>query len=227
MKAKIYNQKGKEAGTVELPESIFNVQFNADMVHEVLTSMRSNARPHVAHVKDRSEVRGGGKKPWRQKGTGRARHGSIRSPLWRGGGVTFGPTNKRNFARKINKKIKTKALYMLLSAKLRDKEILFLDHIGIEGARTKNAKEILKNISTVSGFEGLETKKRNAAVFYTSEKNPDLERSFNNFGNISTNPVSSINPVDLVTYKYIVITDPEKSIASLENKTKNKIISKF
>src|SRR3989338_4393818 len=127
MEAKVYTQDGKESGKVKLPEDVFNLPWNSDLVHQVVVSMESNARVTVAHTKDRSEVSGGGKKPWKQKGTGRARHGSIRSPLWIGGGVTHGPRNEKNFKKKINKKMKIKALYVVLSEKLRNNEILFLN----------------------------------------------------------------------------------------------------
>ncbi len=226
MKAKIYNQKGKETGIAELPESVFNVPFNSDTVHEVVVSMNSNARVTIAHTKNRGDVRGGGKKPWQQKGLGRARHGSRRSPIWKGGGVTFGPLKDKNFSRKINKKVKVKALYMLLSQKLKDNQILFLDNVEIKSAKAKDAKVMLKNISTISGFKELETKRRNAAFIYISEKNLNTQRSFNNFGNISVAPVTNMSPIDLVTYKYIIIADPAKAVTFLESKLKNKIISK-
>ena len=147
MEIATYNQQGKETGTIELPESIFGLKWNADLVNQVVNAQRSNQRQTVAHSKGRSEVRGGGKKPWRQKGTGRARHGSIRSPIWKGGGVTHGPTKERNFYKKVNKKMSKKALFVALSAKARDNEIMALDEIKLKEPKTKLAYEITKNIS--------------------------------------------------------------------------------
>src|SRR3989338_499645 len=102
MEAKVYNMQGKEAGKIELPENIFGLKWNADLIHQVITSMQSNARAGTAHTKGRGEVRGGGRKPWRQKGTGRARHGSRRSPIWKGGGVAHGPSKEKKYSQKIN-----------------------------------------------------------------------------------------------------------------------------
>src|SRR5579863_7804375 len=109
--ANVFTMKGGKAGTVALPAELFGAKWNADLVHQVVTGMQANARPTVAHTKFRGEVSGGGKKPWKQKGTGRARHGSTRSPIWVGGGVAHGPRNEKSYDQKINKKMKAKALY--------------------------------------------------------------------------------------------------------------------
>ncbi|MCX6741436.1 MAG: 50S ribosomal protein L4, partial [Candidatus Parcubacteria bacterium] len=106
----LYNQQGKEIDKLELPVEIFGLKINTDLISQALTTQLASSRQSIAHSKDRSEVRGGGKKPWRQKGTGRSRHGSNRSPIWTGGGVTFGPRSEKNFSKKINKKMKRQAL---------------------------------------------------------------------------------------------------------------------
>src|SRR3989344_4067362 len=126
MKVDLYNQNGEVAGSVNLPKEIFEVKFNADLVHQIAVSQMANKRQVSAHTKIRSEVRGGGKKPWRQKGTGRARHGSIRSPLWRGGGITFGPRNDKVYEKDIPKKMRRKALLMALSQKAKNSQLVVL-----------------------------------------------------------------------------------------------------
>jgi len=143
MKVSVYDQQGKEIGTTLLPKEIFDVKLNPDLVHQVATSQMANRRQVIAHTKDRGEVRGGGKKPWRQKGTGRARHGSIRSPLWKGGGVTFGPTKERNFKKIIPKKMKRKALFMVLSAKAKENLLIILDTLKLPLPKTKVISQIL------------------------------------------------------------------------------------
>lgn len=222
MESTVYNQSGKKVGTIALPESVFNVPLNKNVVHDVIVSMQGNARKPVAHSKDRSVVRGGGRKPWKQKGTGRARHGSRRSPLWRGGGVTFGPTNEKNFIRKINKKVRAKVLYMLLTQKLKSNELLFLDRLDVLDAKTRNAKAMFATMSSIPGFDTMNTKKRNSAFIYTTAKDSNVERGFNNFGNVGVAPLTAMNPLDITKYKYVVITDPEKSIAFLAGKMNSK-----
>src|SRR3989338_9137514 len=115
MEATIYSSTCKKAGSLKLPENIFGVAWNDSLMHQVVTSMQDNARTNVAHTKGRGDVRGGGKKPWQQKGTGRARHGSIRSPIWKGGGVAHGPRNTKVFARSIPKNMRNRALAIALS----------------------------------------------------------------------------------------------------------------
>src|SRR3989338_9034179 len=124
MKIDVYNEKGEVTGSTILPKEIFQVPMNADLVHQVLISQTANKRQISAHTKNRAEVRGGGRKPWRQKGTGRARVGSIRSPLWRGGGITFGPRTEKVYARDIPKKMRRKALLMVLSEKAKNDLVL-------------------------------------------------------------------------------------------------------
>lgn len=218
LEAKIYNQTGAEAGSISLPESVFGLPWNADLVHQVVVSMMSNARTPVAHTKTRGEVRGGGKKPWKQKGTGRARHGSIRSPLWPGGGITHGPRNDKNFDRKINKKMKAKALYTILSRKLRDGEVLFVDSLSIDSAKTKDAKVILSKLGGIKGYEMLAKKRNNAAIIALDKKDVKVERGFNNFGSVEVNEVRNLNPVEVMNHKYLVISNPEASVRFIESK---------
>ena len=123
MNADVYNLKNEKVGTVELPESVFGVRWSPVLVKQVAEAQSANARDPWAHTKTRGEVRGGGRKPWRQKGTGRARHGSIRSPLWVGGGKAHGPRNERDYSQKVNKKMKRTALFSVLSRKAKDGEM--------------------------------------------------------------------------------------------------------
>src|SRR3990167_5936535 len=141
--ATIYNQKGEKSGTYLLPAEIFGLPWNADLVHQIMHSQQLNARANTAHTKDRGDVRGGGKKPWQQKGTGRARHGSRRSPIWKGGGVTHGPRSEKIYARAIPKKMRAKALFMALSKKMKDGEILFVDSFAFSAPKTADAKKAM------------------------------------------------------------------------------------
>ena len=144
MQVPLYNQNAEKVGQVDLPDQVFGLPMNADLLHQVVTSQSSNQRQNLAHAKGRSEVRGGGKKPWRQKGTGRARHGSTRSPIWKGGGVTHGPTKERDFTKKINKKMAKKALFVALSSKVRDGQIIVVDDIKIKNRKTKEIALLIK-----------------------------------------------------------------------------------
>ncbi len=218
MKTDIYNQSGKKTGEISLPESVFGLSWNNDLVHQVAVSMMSNQRTVVAHTKGRGDVSGGGIKPWRQKGTGRARHGSRRSPIWVGGGITFGPTNDRNFNKKINKKMRTKALFVVLSQKLRDGEILFVDNFDIKEPKTKDAKAIIASLSKVDSFANLLTKKKNTAFISVDEKNENLEKSFGNFSNMTVGEIRNLNILNLLNNKYLIVLNPEKAVEFLSAK---------
>lgn len=145
-KAIVYNQEGKKVGEVKLEPKIFEVSINPEVVQQAAVTQLANARKVLAHTKDRSEVRGGGAKPWRQKGTGRARHGSIRSPIWIGGGVTFGPRKERNFKKRMNKKAKRKALFMVLSDRAQEAKIIILDELKLPQIKTRALVEILNKL---------------------------------------------------------------------------------
>lgn len=218
MEATIYNQEGKTAGKYTIPAGVFDLPWNADLVHEVIRLMNSNSRAGTAHTKTRGEVRGGGKKPWKQKGTGRARHGSTRSPIWVGGGVAHGPRNDKNYERKINKKVKMKALLTILSKKFKDGEVLFVDEVKLSAPKTKDAKTILANLAKIKGFEKLSTKPKNAAIIALDTKKDAITKSFRNFGNVSVEEFRNINPVSVLSNTFLVISNPENSIESLTGK---------
>lgn len=184
---------------MDLPEGMFGVKWNPDLAHQVVTSLEATRRKPFAHAKDRSEVRGGGKKPWKQKGTGRARHGSSRSPIWVGGGATFGPNKERNFAKKVNKKMKRAALYSIISKKLKDGEIKIIDTLGVEKPKTKELASTIKNITK---REGKKTKPTTLLIVKEGEKNTILAGR-----NIVKNKViypSDINIIDSVSHEIIV-----------------------
>lgn len=217
MEAKVYNLVGKEISSVKLPESIFGLKWNESLIHQVAVSMMGNERTPVAHTKTRGEVSGTGKKPWRQKGTGRARHGSRRSPIWVGGGVAHGPRNERDYSRKINKKMKAKALFVALSKKFKDEEIIFVSDFDFRAPKTKEAKNTITALAKNKEFAGL-VKRKNAAFVSLPEKNVNVSKSFRNFGNLEVGLLKDLNVLDLFKYKYLVITDPEKSLEILKKK---------
>jgi len=226
LETKVYAKDGKETGTITLPEGVFGVAWNADLVHQVVVSMQGNARSGTAHTKDRSEVRGGGKKPWKQKGTGRARHGSSRSPIWSGGGVAHGPRTEKDYSRKINKNARAKALACVLSEKHRHGEILFVDTFGFTKPTAKNAKEILGALSRIDGKEKLGTKRVNAALILIPKRDEHTELSFRNFGNALVMQAKDVNPVELLTYKYVVVAKPEENVKELERRVATKTVRK-
>jgi large subunit ribosomal protein L4 len=221
MKTDIYNIQGKKAGTVELPESVFGVAWNDSLMHQVVTTMQANARTPVAHTKGRGEVRGGGKKPWQQKGTGRARHGSIRSPIWKGGGVTHGPRKEKVYARTLPKKMRAKALFMALSRKHKDGEVLFIDSFGLMAPKTAAAKKALVALSDVKGFGRLSSR-NNAALLTSPERSDAVAKSFRNIGSVSYEVVGNLNPVSVLKYKYLIIENPETALKIVEKRVPKK-----
>ena len=216
MEATIYSQKGESKGKLKLPESVFGVKWNADLVHQVVSVMQGNERQGSAHTKDRGEVRGGGKKPWQQKGTGRARHGSIRSPLWVGGGVTHGPRKEKNYKRDIPKSMKSKALAVVLSKKMKDGEVGFIDNLTFSAPKTKEALAVMKSLSSIAGFERTLLKKKNSLLIALPKRNAAVEKSFSNFGNVMVEETRNLNPMELLNYKHLFIVDPENSISVIE-----------
>lgn len=218
METTIYTKEGKANGKITLPEEVFGLKWNADLVHEVLMSLATAKRTPVAHTKDRGDVSGGGKKPWQQKGTGRARHGSSRSPIWVGGGVAHGPRKEKSFDRKINKKAKAKAIAIILSAKLKDGELIFVDSFGMNAPKTKDAVAFIQSFGKVAGLERIHTKKTNAAMIATSEKDRNVTKSFANIGKVLVSEIRNVNPTDLMKYKYLVIDNPEKSVAIIKER---------
>jgi large subunit ribosomal protein L4 len=222
MESPIYNTEGNQTGKVQLPEQVFGVPWNNDLVSQVVVAMQANMRTPVAHTKDRSEVRGGGRKPWRQKGTGRARHGSSRSPIWRGGGVTHGPRNEKDFSKKINKKMRTQALYSVLSQKLKDGEILFLESMLLGEPKSADAKAILTNLSGADGFSVLSTKRKNVAFIALSVNDVNVKKSFSNFGNVEVDEVRNLNVVDVLSKKFLIFVEPQVAVQSLLEKTEDK-----
>ncbi|MEK9153935.1 MAG: 50S ribosomal protein L4 [Patescibacteria group bacterium] len=223
METTIYNAQGKNIGSVALPESVFGVKWNNALMHQVVTAMQSNVRPRIAHTKTRGEVRGGGKKPWAQKGTGRARHGSIRSPIWRGGGVTHGPRSEKNYTRTIPKRMRAKALFMAISRKFKDGEIIFIDSFGITAPKTAIAKTSLNSLASIPGFEKLSSKKRNAALIAFSSDTGVTRKSFNNLGNVKTVDVRNLNPVSILGSTYLIIENPKEAVPIISKRVSSQI----
>lgn len=195
LKLSVYSLEGKETEKVELKDKSFTVEFNPVLVHQIMVSLQNNQRVYKAQAKTRGEVRGGGKKPWKQKGTGRARAGSTRSPLWVGGGVTFGPRNNRNYSTKVNKKVSKLALAMTFAKKSDEQEVKLVENWKIEKPKTKLLASILNKFG-VSG---------QSALLVTSEKNSDLKRAAKNIPNIKVKLASGLNMLDLLSHKTILI----------------------
>lgn len=218
MEAKIYNQKGEVAGTVKLPSRVFAAKWRADLVHQVVEGMRSNKRAGTADTKDRGEVRGGGKKPWKQKGTGRARHGSSRSPIWVGGGVTHGPLAEKNYKRKISKKMRAQALFSVLSKKLSDGEIIFIDSLVPKEIKTKTAEDTMKNLIKASGWKVLIKSVKPKVLLALIGRSEKTEKSFRNLSVLDVSFLKNLNPLDVLNHKYLIIENADESVKFLESR---------
>jgi large subunit ribosomal protein L4 len=221
MKAQVFKHDGGKASEITLSSNLFGQKWNADLIHEVVVVMEGNARAGTADTKDRGEVRGGGKKPWKQKGTGRARHGSRRSPIWTGGGIAHGPLSAKDYSRKLNKKVRAKALAVTLSKKYADGEVVFVEALSFSAPKAAEAKAIIKSLAEVSGEKSLVTKRKNTAVIVLPGRDEATEKSFRNFGNFEVVMAKDVNPVNLLTYKYVIVTDPKASLETLEKRVTN------
>lgn len=201
-KVDILNIKGENVGSLELNETLFNTEISEHTVYEVVKNQLANKRQGTQSAKTRSEVRGGGRKPFRQKGTGRARQGSIRAPHYTGGGVVFAP-KPRDYSYKVPKKLRRKALYSVLTSKVNDDELIVLEDLNLENAKTKEASQVLKAINA-----------GDKAYIVTAENDNEVYRSFRNIEGVDVSAASLINVYDLVKHNKLVIT--KDAVAKLE-----------
>lgn len=188
MKLAVYDKAMKQIGDVEVSDAIFGRAWNPDLIHQIVVAMAANRRQPLAHTKQRDEVSGGGKKPWRQKGTGRARHGSTRSPLWKGGGATFGPRNDRDYTQKINKKMVKAGVYVALSKKIADGEFKVIDTLAIKEPRTRELAWVPKG-----------------TLLIPAVGNKDIFRASANIQKVKALDPQSLNVEDLLRFKNILI----------------------
>ncbi len=202
MKTDVYNFKGEKIGEIELPEEIFNLKPNHALIHQVMRWQMLKSYFPYAHTKTRGEVRGGGRKPWPQKGTGRARHGSIRSPIWVGGGVTFGPRKEKKRQIKINKKMKRKAILMVLAEKLRQSLLKVIDKIDPQEFKTKEFDKFFSKF-----LEPRKTKKKKESALLVIEENkPEIFRSVRNLPYADVIEARNLNILALLNHKHLFLT---------------------
>lgn len=202
LKIKVYNQSVEAVKDLELTDKVFGVKANNELLHQAVIAQMANARQVLAHTKGRAEVSGGGKKPWKQKGTGRARAGSSRSPIWIGGGVTFGPTKDRNFKKKINQKMKQKALFMALSDKFSTNSLVIIDNLEFEEYKTKKFNTLLTSVEK----NVLNNERRNILIV-NEAKEEKAKNSCRNLEGVKVINIENINLVDLLNYKNLLLTE--------------------
>lgn len=196
MQLPVYNQQGQKVSALEVSDALFGVKPKMAVLHQTVVAKQANARVAIAHTKTRGEVRGGGKKPWKQKGTGRARHGSIRSPIWRGGGITFGPRSERNFSQKINKKVRSTALRMALSDKAASEHLVVVDTIAFAQTKTKDMAMMIKSLPL----------KRGRTMIALPKVQKDLNRVLRNIDRITPIWAGSLNAADILKHANLVTT---------------------
>ncbi len=215
VKIKVYNQEAEVVGEESLPAELFALPWNNDLIHQAVVTYLANQRQPIAHTKTRAEVRGGGRKPWRQKGTGRARAGSIRSPIWRGGGITFGPRSERNFKLKLNKKMKKKALYTALSDKVKQKQLAIVDALHFDQYKTKKFAEMLEKFEKKVFVLGeQENKKAKRSIMVVNDSNDKkILFSGRNLAGVEVVNFNNINIFTILKYRYLLIT--KKAIQKL------------
>lgn len=205
MEIHIYNSKGEKVGSENVSQSILSLQPNRDLIHQVAVAYMANARSPIAHTKDRSDVRGGGKKPWRQKGTGRARHGSIRSPIWKGGGVAFGPRSNRNYSQKINKKMSDRAFKLALSSRLSENAVLLMEGADFSNGKTKAGSMVLDTV--LKGFPTFRksSPRRDSLLVVLANDFENASRALRNIPGVSVVNVKNINLIDILTHNYLIM----------------------
>lgn len=218
MEAKIYNIKGEAAGKITLPEAVFAAKVSKDAIHGTMVALAGNQRAGTAHAKGRGDVRGGGKKPWRQKGTGRARHGSSRSPIWVGGGTTHGPLKDKNYSRKINKKTLTSVLYGVLTAKNQDNEIVFVDNMSFGDFSTKSAKAAISSIAKAVEAPRMANGHKPYCLVLLGSADQKTVKSLSNIPSVEVEQWKNVNPLMLASYKYVLISEPAEAIKFFEGK---------
>ncbi len=212
MELKTYNQSGKAGGTTDASDALFAVPMNADLVWQVATSQMSNKRQILAHAKTRSEVRGGGKKPWKQKGTGRARHGSIRSPIWIGGGAAHGPTKDVNFKKTITKVAARGALAAVLSARVSDGHLLVVDALDLSSGKTKDGIKALASLTKT--FKSFKPSSRVLLVLSGGKDDATTLRAVSNLQFVQAVRAQDLNALTVLAFPYMIATKEAIAIAS-------------
>lgn len=204
MKAPFYNKTGEKTKEVVLPKEVFGQSAKPELLHQVVTSQQANKRLVLASTKDRSEVSGGGRKPWRQKGTGRARHGSIRSPIWVGGGIAFGPTRERNFKQKINHRMAQRGLMGAMFEKAKNNQVVVMEDLSLKEIKTKEAAAIIDKLSLAGSI-----------LLVISQGEREVKRAFRNLPKLRITTIDQLTAWQILSYRYLVLT--KKGLSELKD----------